>query len=217
LLEDVKSLFRRDRNSVRFLIASALYRDGLTAVFAFGAILAVSVYGMAQDTVLIFGVVANVVAALGSLFLGRIEDRVGPKLIIMISLIGLVSTCLILLFARGTTMFWVFGLILCLWVGPAQSSSRSFLAQVAPAGSRGRDVRPVRHHRAGRLVPGPGTFRALLRVVLRSHRYRGDRARARRRHAGPDRGEIPAQTISTHVCRLRGVGHAEEQSPGSKS
>ena len=137
LLEDVKSLFRRDRNSVRFLIASALYRDGLTAVFAFGAILAVSVYGMAVDTVLIFGVVANVVAALGSLFLGRIEDRVGPKRIIMISLIGLVSTCLILLFAQGTTMFWIFGLILCLWVGPAQSSSRSFLAQVAPAGREG--------------------------------------------------------------------------------
>jgi len=137
LLEDVKSLFRRDRNSVRFLIASALYRDGLTAVFAFGAILAVSVYGMAVDTVLIFGVVANVVAALGSLFLGRIEDRVGPKRIIMISLIGLISTCLILLFAQGTTMFWIFGLILCLWVGPAQSSSRSFLAQVAPAGREG--------------------------------------------------------------------------------
>ena len=137
LLEDVKSLFRRDRNSVKFLIASALYRDGLTAVFAFGAILAVSVYGMAVDTVLIFGVVANVVAALGSLFLGRIEDRVGPKRIIMISLIGLISTCLILLFAQGTTMFWIFGLILCLWVGPAQSSSRSFLAQVAPAGREG--------------------------------------------------------------------------------
>ena len=137
LLEDVKSLFHRDRNSVRFLIASALYRDGLTAVFAFGAILAVSVYGMDVDTVLIFGVVANVVAALGSLFLGRIEDRVGPKRIIMISLIGLISTCLILLFAQGTTMFWIFGLILCLWVGPAQSSSRSFLAQVAPAGREG--------------------------------------------------------------------------------
>ncbi|HSU35634.1 MAG TPA: MFS transporter, partial [Propionibacteriaceae bacterium] len=97
-----------------------------------------SVYGMAQDTVLIFGVVANVVAALGSLVLGRIEDRVGPKRIIMISLIGLISTCLILLFAKGTTMFWIFGLILCLWVGPAQSSSRSFLAQVAPAGREGQ-------------------------------------------------------------------------------
>ena len=137
LVEDVKSLFARDRNSVWFLIASALYRDGLAAVFSFGAILAVSVYGMAQDTVLIFGIVANVTAAAGAVVLGRVEDVIGPKRVIMISLIGLVSTSLVLLFARGTTMFWIFGLILTLWVGPAQASSRSFLAQVAPAGREG--------------------------------------------------------------------------------
>jgi UMF1 family MFS transporter len=137
LLADVKNLFRRDRNSVWFLVASALYRDGLAAVFSFGAILAVSVYGMAQDTVLIFGIVANVVAALGALVFGRIEDQVGPKRVIMISLVGLISTAVILLFAHGTTMFWIFGLILTLWVGPAQSSSRSFLAQVAPPGREG--------------------------------------------------------------------------------
>jgi MFS transporter, UMF1 family len=137
LLADVKNLWTRDRNSVRFLIASALYRDGLAAIFTFGAILAVSVYGMAQDTVLIFGIVANITAALGALVFGRIEDRVGPKRVIMICLVGLISTSLILLFARGTTMFWIFGLILTLWVGPAQSSSRSFLAQVAPAGREG--------------------------------------------------------------------------------
>ena len=137
LVEDVRSLFRRDRNAVWFLIASALYRDGLVAIFSFGAILAVSVYGMATDTVLIFGIVANVTAALGALVLGRVEDRVGPKRIIMISLVGLITTSVILLFAQGTTMFWIFGLILTLWVGPAQASSRSFLAQVAPAGREG--------------------------------------------------------------------------------
>lgn len=137
LVSDVRSLFQRDRNSVYFLIASALYRDGLAAVFSFGAILAVSVYGMAQSTVLIFGVVANVVAALGSLGFGRLEDRIGPKVTIMMSLIGLIVTSLILLFAHGPTMFWIFGLILCLWVGPAQSSSRSFLARVAPPGREG--------------------------------------------------------------------------------
>ena len=137
LIADVKSLFARDRNSVYFLIASALYRDGLAAVFSFGAILAVSVYGMAVDTVLIFGIVANVTAALGALVLGRVEDRVGPKRIIMISLVGLITTSVILLFAQGTTMFWIFGLILTLWVGPAQASSRSFLAQVAPEGREG--------------------------------------------------------------------------------
>ena len=92
---------------------------------------------MATDTVLIFGIVANVTAALGALVLGRVEDRVGPKRIIMISLVGLITTSVILLFAQGTTMFWIFGLILTLWVGPAQASSRSFLAQVAPKGRVG--------------------------------------------------------------------------------
>jgi UMF1 family MFS transporter len=137
LVADVKSLFARDRNAVYFLIASALYRDGLAAVFAFGAILAVSVYGLATDDVLVFGIVANVTAALGALVLGRVEDRVGPKRIIMISLVGLITTAVILLFVSGPTMFWIFGLLLTLWVGPAQASSRSFLAQVAPEGREG--------------------------------------------------------------------------------
>jgi MFS transporter, UMF1 family len=137
LVRDVRSLFARDRNAVWFLLASALYRDGLAAVFTFGAILAVSVYGMAQGTVLIFGVVANVVAALGAVGLGVVEDRVGPKRVILVSLAGLLVSCTVLLFARGTTMFWIFGLLLCLWVGPAQSSSRSFLARVAPRGREG--------------------------------------------------------------------------------
>ena len=86
---------------------------------------------------LIFGIAANVVAALGALVMGAVEDRIGPKKVIMISLIGLITTAMILLFARGTTMFWIFGLLLTLWVGPAQASSRSFLARVAPAGREG--------------------------------------------------------------------------------
>jgi UMF1 family MFS transporter len=93
---------------------------------------------MAQDTVLIFGVVANVVAALGAVVMGLVEDRIGPKKVILISLVGLISTSTILLFARGVTMFWIFGLILCLWVGPAQSSSRAFLARLAPVGREGQ-------------------------------------------------------------------------------
>ena len=137
LLNDIKGLFRRDRNAVHFLIASALYRDGLAAIFSFGAILAVSVYGLAQSSVLIFGIAANIVAALGALGMGAVEDRIGPKKVIMISLIGLITTAMILLFARGATMFWIFGLLLTLWVGPAQASSRSFMARIAPAGREG--------------------------------------------------------------------------------
>ncbi len=137
LVADVRRLFARDRNAVWFLLASALYRDGLAAVFTFGAILAVSVYGLDQSTVLVFGVAANVVAALGALVLGVVEDRVGPKRVIMISLVGLLVSCTVLLFVSGPTLFWIFGLLLCLWVGPAQASSRSFLARIAPPGREG--------------------------------------------------------------------------------
>jgi UMF1 family MFS transporter len=34
-------------------------------------------------------------------------------------------------------MFWIFGLILCLFVGPAQSASRTFLARLIPPGREG--------------------------------------------------------------------------------
>jgi UMF1 family MFS transporter len=138
LVLDIKKLFRADRHAVYFLLASALYRDGLAAVFSFGAILAVSVYGMAASTVLIFGVVANVSAAVGAVVMGRFEDRIGPKRVILISLAGLVTMAVTLLVvalihpANITTLFWIFALIMVLWVGPAQASSRSFLAQIAP-------------------------------------------------------------------------------------
>lgn len=138
LWHDVKTLFRVDRHAVYFLLASALYRDGLAAVFSFGAVLAVSVYGLTAANVVIFGVAANVVAAVGAFSAGFLEDRLGPKPIILVSLGGLVGTATILLFAHGPTAFWVFGLVLCLWVGPAQSSSRTYLARVAPEGREGQ-------------------------------------------------------------------------------
>ena len=37
----------------------------------------------------------------------------------------------------GSTTFWVFGLFLCLFVGPAQASSRAYLARLAPHGESG--------------------------------------------------------------------------------
>jgi MFS transporter, UMF1 family len=138
LWNDVKALFALDRHAVWFLIASALYRDGLAAVFTFGAVLAVSVYGLTASGVIVFGVAANVVAAAGAFTGGFLEDRVGPKPIILVSLGGLVVTATILLFASGPTMFWIFGLILCLWVGPAQASSRAYLARLAPEGREGQ-------------------------------------------------------------------------------
>ncbi len=138
LVRDVIALFHSERHAVWFLGASALYRDGLVAIFSFGAVLAVSVYGLTAADVVIFGIAANVVAAVGALAGGLVEDRIGPKPVILTSLAALVAILVVLLLAHGTTMFWIFGLLLCVWVGPAQSSSRTYLARLAPHGREGQ-------------------------------------------------------------------------------
>lgn len=138
LVHDLRDLYRASPHTVYFLGASALFRDGLAAVFTFGAVLAVTVYGIDKGDVLIFGVAANVVSAAGALTGGALEDRIGPKAVIMISLVGLLAAGVVLLFVSGPTMFWIFGLFLTLFVGPAQSSSRTFLARLAPPGREGQ-------------------------------------------------------------------------------
>lgn len=137
LWRDVVHLYRRRRQTVFFLVASALFRDGLAGVFTFGAVLAVTVYEFDPGDVLIFGVVANVVSALGAVVAGMFEDRIGPKAIIVTSLLAMLSSGTVLIFVSGQLMFWIFGLILCLWVGPAQSSSRTFLARLTEPGDEG--------------------------------------------------------------------------------
>lgn len=135
---DLRALYRADRHAVYFLGASALFRDGLAAVFSFGAVLAVGVYGIGKGDVLVFGIAANVVSAVGALTGGALEDRIGPKAVITGSLVGMLGSGIVLLFASGPTAFWVFGLFLTLFVGPAQSSSRTFLARLAPPGREGQ-------------------------------------------------------------------------------
>ena len=138
LVTDLRSLYRSSPHTVFFLGASALYRDGLNAIFAFGGVLAVTVYGLDPGQVLVFGVAINVVAALGALAGGRLDDRFGPKAVVVGSLGGLVAVGVVLLFVSGPVLFWVFGLVLGTFVGPAQASSRSYLLRACPAGQEGQ-------------------------------------------------------------------------------
>jgi MFS transporter, UMF1 family len=134
---EISAEWRRDRNLVYFLAASALFRDGLTAIFAFGAVLGVNVYGISQADVLIFGVAACVVAAVGAVLGGFVDHRIGSKPVIVGSLVVIVSVALTLLTLSGPVAFWVGGLLLCLFIGPALSSSRALLLQMANQGKEG--------------------------------------------------------------------------------
>ena len=137
LWSEIKAEWRRDRNLVYFLGASALFRDGLAAVLAFGAVLGVNVYGISQADVLLFGVAASVVAAVGAILGGVVDHRIGSKPVIIGSLVVMVGVELALLALSGPVAFWVGGLLLGLFIGPALSSSRALLLQMADHGKEG--------------------------------------------------------------------------------
>ena len=134
---DLRAEWSRDRNFVYFLIVSAVFRDGLAGVFAFGAVLGVSVYGLSPGSVLIFGVVASTVAALGAVVGGRLDDRIGPKPVIVGSLAAMIAAGMTLLALSGAVAFWICGLLLCLFVGPTQSAARTLLLRMTGEGKEG--------------------------------------------------------------------------------
>ncbi|MGY4711731.1 MFS transporter [Mycolicibacterium sp. CBM1] len=134
LWEDLRSEWRRDRNLVYYLVVSAVFRDGLAGVFAFGAVLGVSVYGISQADVLIFGVVASTMAALGAVAGGHLDDRLGAKPVIIASLSALIVVGLTLMSLSGPAAFWVCGLLLALFVGPTQSAARTLLLRMSSEG-----------------------------------------------------------------------------------
>lgn len=120
------------RQLALFLCARMLYADGLTTLFAFGGIYAAGTFGMSFTDLIIFGIGMNVTAAIGATLFAWFDDKKGAKLTILISVAGLTILSAALLMVETKTMFWVFGLPLGLFVGPAQSASRSFMARIAP-------------------------------------------------------------------------------------
>lgn len=138
LYRTVRGIGRRDPKFLLFLLASAIYRDGLATVFGFGAILAAQVYGFSSSEVIYFAVAANLVAGLGTIASGWFDDRFSPKSVIVVSLLSLVAVSLALLALPNEQLwFWVFGLFLCLFVGPVQAASRSYLLRATPVGHEG--------------------------------------------------------------------------------
>ncbi|MCX7374536.1 MAG: MFS transporter [Alphaproteobacteria bacterium] len=121
----------------RFLLARIFYTDGLNTLFAFGAIYAAGVFRMPFEEILLFGILLNVTAGLGALAGGWIEDRLGSRRTVIISLACVIAVGSAILLTESKAVFWVLGALIGVFFGPAQSASRTLMARLAPAGEIG--------------------------------------------------------------------------------
>ncbi|MCV7290557.1 MFS transporter [Mycolicibacterium wolinskyi] len=137
LWSEVRGEWERDRHVVYYLVASAVFRDGLAGVFAFGAVVGVNVYGISDANVLLFGISACVIAALGAVTGGLLDDRLGSKPVIVGSLVSMIVVGLTLMALSGPVAFWACGLLLCLFIGPTLSAARNLMLRMSVEGKEG--------------------------------------------------------------------------------
>ena len=126
----------REAGLRRFILARALYTDGLVTLFAFGGIYAGTRFGLDARSVLAFGIRLTVSAGLGTLAAAFVEDRLGAKTTALASVTALAALGAAVLLAPDRASFNMLAMALGLFVGPAQAASRSMMAHLAPSESR---------------------------------------------------------------------------------
>jgi len=116
----------------RLLAARLLYNDGLITIFAFGGIYAAGTFGMSLPEVIQFGIALNVAAGIGAGVFGVVDDRLGGKRTILVTLVALTVFSLLAVWAPSVGWLWLAGLSLGLFVGPNQSASRTLMSRFVP-------------------------------------------------------------------------------------
>ena len=139
LIRSLVIMRKENPNLLKFLIASAVYRDGLNGVFAYGAVLGGIAFGLDLTEIILFGIAANIVAGIGAFVGSFFEDRVGSRKIIFVSLVGVIvgGFGVFVFESAGTIAFFSFGLFLCTFVGPAQAASRTMMSRLSADDKQG--------------------------------------------------------------------------------
>ncbi len=120
------------REPAKLILARMIYNDGLVTVIAMASIYAGSVLGMTLEEVLAMGIALNVAAGIGAFAFGFVDDRIGGKRTIMLTLVVLTIAGVIGVSANTERAFWVAATLIGLMMGPNQSASRSLLARMVP-------------------------------------------------------------------------------------
>ncbi len=154
-LADTLRRLPQRRDTALFLLANMIYADGLVALFAFGGIYAAGTFGWQTIEIGIFGILLTITGTIGAFVGGKLDDRFGPKPVILAALALLtIGGTAVLSIGRDVIFFVIpvapraadaglygsaaekayvaVGLLLGIAAGPLQAASRTLLVRLAP-------------------------------------------------------------------------------------
>jgi UMF1 family MFS transporter len=119
-------------NLRKFLFSYFLYIDGVNTVIFFSAIYAQTTLGFSILELVIFFVIVQVTALIGSYLFGYLADKFGTKRILALTILGWVVLTLAVFLSQGKTSFMIIGVFAGFFLGSSQALSRSFMSALIP-------------------------------------------------------------------------------------
>lgn len=118
----------------RLLMCIACYQAGISVVITLAAVYASEVMGFTTPQIMLLVFTVNIGAAAGAFSFGYVQDRIGHKPALAITLCGWILMVLVAYAAVTAPVFWVAATLAGLCMGTTQSAGRAMTGALAPAG-----------------------------------------------------------------------------------
>ncbi|WP_460422180.1 MFS transporter [Pseudomonas sp. ZL2] len=122
----------RYRDLLRFLACTVCYQAGISAVITLAAIYANQVMGFSTQDTLLLILVVNITASIGAVLFGWLQDRLGHRATLALTLLGWLGMVALVWVARGPGLFWLAANLAGLCMGASQSAGRAIVGLLAP-------------------------------------------------------------------------------------
>jgi UMF1 family MFS transporter len=129
---DTITHIRNYKNIRTFLFSYFLYIDGVNTIIFFSANYAQTTLNFEITDLILFFIIVQVTALIGSFIFGNIADKKGLKKTISFVIISWAVLTLLVYFADNKTTFLIIGAFAGTFLGSSQALSRSLMSKLVP-------------------------------------------------------------------------------------
>ncbi len=117
----------------RLTLTSFLNQCGVSVVITLSAVYATAVMGFTLNDSILLVFLVNVTAAVGAFSFGYVEDKIGHKKSLMLTLWIWVAMIVVAATSEGVVQFWIAANLAGIAMGSSQSAGRAMVAVLSPA------------------------------------------------------------------------------------
>lgn len=132
LVETLKSL-PEHRNFAWLVSSGLMFQAGIAVIITLSAIYAEQAMGFSADEIIFLVLIVNITAAVGAFVFGYVEDRIGHKMALIITLLIWIAMIAVAYVAETKALFWVAANLAGIAMGSCQSAGRALVGVLAPA------------------------------------------------------------------------------------